>query len=125
MALTVRNNCTIDGAFQVFLTRFSLNKQRTTQQKIFNDGQVRVAKSIAATVSGTLTFNVDSLRGVGVDLDEWERSEDGRLVEFDRGPKHYILRNCHISQIGDNSDPGAAQYEVTVNFVAESDEPIN
>lgn len=125
MALTVRNNCTIDGAFQVFLTRFSLNKQRTTQQKIMNDGRVRTARAIAATLSGTLTFNVDSLRGVGLDLDEWERNDDGLLVEFDRGPKHYILRNCTISQIGDNSDPGAAQYEVTVNFVAESDEPIN
>lgn len=125
MALTVRNNCTIDSAFQVYLTRFTLNKQRTQQQKVFNDGRVRTARAIAAIVSGTLTFNVDTLRGVGIDLDQWEADDNGRLVEFDRGPKHYILRNCTIGQIGDNSDPGAAQYEVTVNFVAESDEPID
>lgn len=122
MAITVRANTTVDGAFQVFCTAGRLSKQRPTAQVITDAGVVGTKVGTAFTITGTLTFSVDSLRGTGLDLKAWHDAEEGKLVEIDRGPKHLVLRKCHISGLEDAWNPGQAQRDVTVNFTAETED---
>lgn len=122
MAITVKANTTVDGAFQVYCTMGRKSKQRPTAQVITDAGVVGTKIGTAFTITGTLTFSVDSVRDCGLDLVAWQRSETGLLVEHDRGPKHIILRHCFVSGLDDNWNPGAAQRDVTVNFTAETED---
>ncbi len=124
MAVTVKYNCTVDGAFQIWVTAFRRGKQRPTTQVITDAGVVGTKIGTAFTITGTMTFSVDSVNDVGLDLEAWEKSESGRLVEYDRGPKHIVLRNCQISGVDDAGNPGQGQRDVTVNFTAETDDVI-
>lgn len=124
MAATVKFNTTVGGAFQVFVTALRVSKQRPTTPVITDAGNVGTKKGTAFTITGTMTFSIDSLRGAGLDLEAWEASEKGELVEYDRGPDHLILRNCQISGVDDSGNPGQGQRDVTVNFTAETDDKI-
>jgi hypothetical protein len=85
---------------------------------------VGTAIGSGTTISGNLTFSVDSLVGVGLDLDAWIDSGVGKLVEIDRGPDHLILTNCTLGRIGDSANPGAAQRSITVSFNAQAQTKI-
>lgn len=124
MAITVRVNLTIDGAFQVFGVSLNVTKQRPTAQVVTDAGVVGTKVGTAYTINGTMTFALDSLRGTGVDLEAWAASETGKLVEYDRGPKHHVLNHCFIASETDNGNPGQAQRDISVSFTAETDDPI-
>lgn len=124
MAITVKYNATIDGAFQVYIEALSVSKQRPMSAVITDAGNKGTREGTAFTITGNLTFAVDSVRGVGVDLKEWENADNGRLIEYDRGPQHVILRNCKISNVADSGNPGGGQRSIAVSFIAETDDEI-
>lgn len=124
MAITVRANTTVDGAFLVFCTAGRLSTQTPMSPVITDAGNVGTKIGTAMSISGTLTFSIDSLRGAGLDLLAWQNSQTGKLVETDRGPDHLILRNCRISGLDDSWNPGQGQRDVSVNFMAETQDSI-
>ena len=125
MALTVRANTTIDSAFMVYVISGRISSQRPTQQVAGEKGIIGTKVGTAWIISGSMTFAIDKVKGVGIDLTAWQASEVGKLVEIDRGPKHIILSNCFISGLDDNWNPGQGQRDVSVNFTAETQQEIS
>lgn len=124
MAISVKGNMTVGGAFLVYCTAFRIGKQRPTQQVITDAGVVGTKKGVAFTITGSMTLSTDSVRDTGLNMKAWENKEEGELVEYDRGPKHIVLRKCNISGVDDSGNPGQGQRDITINFTAETDDEI-
>jgi hypothetical protein len=115
--LTAKNNCEIDGAFQISATRLSIDESIPLVRKKGNAGVIGIASASGADISFSVTYAV-AATGPEVDFNAWKQFDDPHFMVFTEGALRIRCIGVKLGGRSWSSDPGAGNYEKTVKFEA-------
>lgn len=114
LALVGQLKAEIDHVPVITITRVNVDENIPTTTKKGGYGVIGIAQGVADG-SGSFVMSVPTT-GLEINLQALKAKATGFSLTWQRGANRLAATGCKISRISDANDPGAGNYDVTVNF---------